>query len=390
MKQITFAVILSLSFLGVTQTHAVEVVKVDPEQEPTESLTKVLILPSSSEPKPTKNEALTSTKYRCGVLFKRCKISDFFDRQNVCTSILLKGGKVEMYAQRHTKHCMANVENQSHGLRSVTKSITALMVGKIIHSNPNLDLDTTIDQALEPLGIDYPSQNRTVRDLLLMSSGMAWENVVDERRIRVTHNRPQGVPDTLVAAVDLFLDSAKFDLSEEKPAYSYSNFDSAILGLVAVAQSEHDTLAELFEATIWSNFETQFRAKWKADSFGNTRAWCCLKMAPVDAAAFGQWVLEQYKSPSSWVHDWLQQSTSDLVRSDIQCGFTNVRYGYQWWVMPNERDGFAAIGRRGQLIYIFPEQDAVVVQLSEFEDAGLNRNRCEAFRANRALADAVQ
>jgi CubicO group peptidase (beta-lactamase class C family) len=96
----------------------------------------------------------------------------------------------------------------------------------------------------------------------------------------------------------------------------------------------------------------------------NPMTYCCLDMRPDDFARFGllfarggAWDGEQIISPN-----YVSQSM-----------IANGAYGYQWWVLNsaywNGRqvpiDIIAALGLNGQKIYIWPEQDIVIVVLTK-------------------------
>ena len=326
-------------------------------------------------------------RYRCG-LFGKCTIAEFIQRQNVCALIAVKNDKIRVYQEtsNHPK-CASDLRRQRNGLASVTKSITSLMIGDLLMRKPNLDLDTPIDQALAPLGIRYPVKERTIRDLLQMSSRMVWS----ERNIeivRIEKSAGPSDPKTLAEAVRRHLAKARFHTGPNADPFNYSGFDTQVLGLILLAHGR-GTQAEQFERTLWKMIEGGFEGKWKADTDKNPSSYCCLQLAPADVAAFGRWVLKQYNSQNGKYQAWLHKSVSDKRNSDLKCGGQHVQYGYQWWVLPDPNDGFTAIGQNGQLVHIFPKQNVVIVQLSAFPGFRDSIARCETFRAHRALADAL-
>jgi len=80
-----------------------------------------------------------------------------------------------------------------------------------------------------------------------------------------------------------------------------------------------------------------------------------------------------------------------------------MQYGYQWWV-PNAdsvdseiaENGFVAIGRQGQYMYVFPEQDVVAVQFASWDaspkwlvERSNGSRECESLMVHRLIADEV-
>jgi CubicO group peptidase (beta-lactamase class C family) len=53
--------------------------------------------------------------------------------------------------------------------------------------------------------------------------------------------------------------------------------------------------------------------------------------------------------------EWVAQATKQHTITEGALG-----YGYQWWIDPDGM-GFAALGRHGQMIYVRPEADLIVV-----------------------------
>ena len=65
-----------------------------------------------------------------------------------------------------------------------------------------------------------------------------------------------------------------------------------------------------------------------------------------------------------------------------------LAYRYFWWLFPQQSD-FAAIGRGGQFLHVYPDSDALVVQLSD-RDKESAELECETFRAHDALVRAAR
>jgi CubicO group peptidase (beta-lactamase class C family) len=148
--------------------------------------------------------------------------------------------------------------------------------------------------------------------------------------------------------------------------FSYSNANSQLFEPIlsrATGLSAHQYLANKVLAPIGIN--TNSVGFWLDASGTNPMTYCCLDMRPDDFARFGllfaregAWDGEQIISPN-----YVSQSMT-----------ANGAYGYQWWVLNsaywNGRqvpiDIIAALGLNGQKIYIWPEQDIVIVVLTKY------------------------
>jgi len=148
--------------------------------------------------------------------------------------------------------------------------------------------------------------------------------------------------------------------------FSYSNANSQLFEPIlarATGLTAHQYLANKVLAPIGININNV--GFWLDSTGTNPITYCCLDMRPDDFARFGllfarggAWDGEQIISPN-----YVSQSMT-----------ANGAYGYQWWVLNsaywNGRqvpiDITAALGLNGQKIYIWPEQDIVIVVLTKY------------------------
>ena len=91
---------------------------------------------------------------------------------------------------------------------------------------------------------------------------------------------------------------------------------------------------------------------------------------------------------------WVRDSVNDNRDSDPNEDYTfygmdqQFKYGYQWWVLSGERNGFTGIGKHGQFLHLFPDQNVVIVQLSDMEKR-TPKKTCESLLVHRLIADQV-
>ena len=89
---------------------------------------------------------------------------------------------------------------------------------------------------------------------------------------------------------------------------------------------------------------------------------------------------------------WVRASVNDDRDSDSteDCKFYGIdqqfNYGYQWWVLSGKRNGFTGIGKRGQFLHLFPDQNVVIVQLGDMK-LRTPRKTCESMLVHRLIAD---
>jgi CubicO group peptidase (beta-lactamase class C family) len=333
-----------------------------------------------------------------------CDLKTFMNRQHVCALLIVKDGAI-VFQQTSVRgdddECKSPVARDRYGIASIAKSITGLLFGFVYADEsfaPPVALDTKVADLLALAGIPKYDVRVTLRNLLTMSTGMDWSE--DESgtwlKINVDQNGDLvGEYRKLKDAVAARLDGAKF-LPPGK--FHYSGFDTQLLATLTEARLTPDrgftrgSLDEALEKFIWQKLPMQKPAEWNADFAGRPAAHCCLYTSARDLATLGDFVLKEFSQGSDAVAQWIRASVSDTLDAGWTCAFEgtrkNFRFGYQWWVPSDDgKDGFLAIGTGGQYLHIFPEQDVVVVQLSE--KLASDPDTCEAMLVHRLIADTI-
>ncbi len=106
---------------------------------------------------------------------------------------------------------------------------------------------------------------------------------------------------------------------------------------------------------------------WLDPSGQNPITYCCIDMRPEDFARLGL----LYARGGEW-------RNTQIIPEEYVSDSTSVQwlfYGYQWWILNSDFLGgtvdhdeiFAAIGYHGQNIWVWPEQDVVIVILSLYD-----------------------
>ena len=164
-------------------------------------------------------------------------------------------------------------------VRSVTKSVVALVVGAALDRGCLSSLDETLGDALGPLTPEDPDKAAiTLRDLLTMSSGLAWSEVGADGY------------DQWAAAPDQVAYVLARDLVE--PPGSTFDYDSGAFHLLSVAISEACApAAEFAAAHLLGPLGIQSRA-WETDNQGFTNGAAGLKLTTREMLTVGNLVLD--------------------------------------------------------------------------------------------------
>jgi CubicO group peptidase (beta-lactamase class C family) len=227
-------------------------------------------------------------------------------------------------------------------------------VGAAVKDGKIRDLDEPVTAYVPALkGSAY--EGVTIRQTLNMSTGVRWdENYLDPNSdtnaiVRILSKREAGgLTRHIATSPKAFEPDSKFD---------YNSGATHVLGEIVTAATGK-RLSDYLSEKIWRPAGMQAEARWTSDG-GQEFAGCCINATLRDFGRFGLYALNDFKGADgvSIVPDgWLTQARKGSP------GWKG--YGYQWWIQSEH--SFAAIGVFGQMIYIEPDKDLVVVMLSAY------------------------
>lgn len=244
-----------------------------------------------------------------------------------------------------------------HDLRSVSKSVTSLLIGIALAEGKFPPLESSVlDFFPEYADLRTPEKNRiTFADLLAMSSGLQWD---EDRPYDDPRNDEMGM---LTSADPFRYILAKPLAASPGTTYLYSNGDASLLGAALVkgtgrAWSDY-ARDKLFTPLGIVDFD------W--DAVGRSRrlgTYGSLRLRPRDMVKLGQLLLtdgvwnDRRVLPSGWA------AQSVMPRLNGEGLFF---YGYQWWLGRSFVDGrdlhwAAGFGIGGQRLYVVPALDLVI------------------------------
>jgi CubicO group peptidase (beta-lactamase class C family) len=249
-----------------------------------------------------------------------------------------------------------------HDMRSVTKSVTSLLVGIAIDRR-------LIGSVNEPIVKFFPElssmkndgwDNVTLRHLLTMTSGIRWDET-----------RPWSDPKNDEPHLVTEADPVRYVLS--KPIASppdtiwvYNGGGTELLGNI-VERTSGQSLEEFAGDVLFKPLDvTDF--EWKTyPPNGKIAAAGGLRLRPRDAAKIGQLLLDDgaWNGRQVVPPDWIMQSVVPRFQAVGYFGGT-LFYGYQWWLGRSLANGrevkwIAAFGWGGQRIFVVPELALVVM-----------------------------
>lgn len=293
-------------------------------------------------------------------------VADLMDRNNVVGLIAIHRGHIvlERYGLGFQPH-------ERWSTMSTAKSMTAMLTGAALHDGAIASLDDPVTTYVPALaGCAYDAV--TVRHLLTMSSGIAWEENYTDRSSDV-NRYSKSLADKVPGGV-LALLRACHRAHDAGRVWHYNTGDTYLLGAVLSAATG-GTLADYMSRRIWQPCGMEFDGFYTLESddgqeIGGSRAGMTLR----DIGRFAQFVLDdgvaggQRILPEGWV------ALSGTPAFQIPAGLHTAQrqalglaaYGYSWWL--REDGAMMAMGHSGQRVFIDTRAQLAVVQLAAYPE----------------------
>lgn len=300
-------------------------------------------------------------------------ISSYIKENHIAGVIVLKNNNIIM-------------EHYSEGLNketlwtsfSMAKSVSSMLLGVALKDGAIEGLDDPLQKYIPELkGYDYGKV--TVRQLLTMTSGIAWNEDYEDANSDVAQMY-QSPCENSESHILTYMKSLKF---EYKPGthWNYSTGETDLVGIL-IQKATGKSLADYLSEKIWKPWGMEHCAYWLADECSNLNiGGSGLSSSLRDYARLGTLMLNKGKIENEQIlsEDWEKDATSLLQQTNDQGG----GYGYLWWRF---NDGsYAAVGIFGQMLYIDPSKDLVIAQIAAWPKASSQ----DLAKGRQAFIDAV-
>jgi len=285
-------------------------------------------------------------------------LDGYMRAQHIAGVMVLQHGRIRL--QRHA----ANFGPQQRWTSfSVAKSFTSTLLGAAVRDGYIHSLDDPLVTYIPQLH-DSAYAAVTVRQLLTMTSGVRWNedyadpqsDVAQMYRSACRNGQPHVLP---------YLER----LPREWPAGTHWNYNTAetdLLGIL-VQRATHRSLARYLQETLWQPYGMAADAYWLKDECdGSDTGGSGLSATLADYARMGQFMLDGARIDGQPIvaADWLRNA----LRKQQDVGEPGRGYGYQWWTYDD--GSYAGIGIFGQLLYVDPQRQLVIVQVGAWPQAG--------------------
>ena len=241
---------------------------------------------------------------------------------------------------------------------SATKTIVGLLAGIAWDEGKIHSLDDPVSRYI-PTYTKGKQAQVTIRHLLTMSGGMAWDESYASLFSVTTHG---------YYGNDLYELVTNLEVTEEPGVqYSYRSGETQLLAFVIEAVTGQ-TLSQYAEEKLWRPMQAERDAYWLLDKKnGDEKAFCCFHTTARDVARFGKLMLNH----GNWHGRQLvsRRYMDEMLRPASylkdQWGNDPLNYyGFQTWLFPYQGDTIPCMrGMLGQYIFAIPSEDAIVVRL---------------------------
>ncbi len=248
-------------------------------------------------------------------------------------------------------------QGDRHPVFSCTKSVVSALVGIAIDKGYIEGVDTPVLDFFPErtvANLDANKQAMTLEHVLKMATGFdcqdsylyQWKGLEE---MWVSEDWVQFVLDLPMVA---------------KPGtrFEYCNGASALLSAI-LQETTGKTAFEFAQEHLFGPLGIS-NVEWESNTQGISIGYSKLWMTPPDMAKIGYLYLNKgyWDGVQVVPAEWVEAST----RAQVKAGTLQDNYGYQWWVASPSL--YMALGHMGQFIFVLPEDDMVVVFVSELGD----------------------
>lgn len=263
---------------------------------------------------------------------------------------------------------------------SVAKSISSMLLGIALKEGDIKSLEDELQAYIPELkGHDYGKV--TVRQLLTMTSGIAWNEDYEDPKADVAQMYQAPCVGS-EAHILTYMKKLKFKENGQKE-WNYSTGETDLLGIL-IQKATRKSLSAYLSEKIWKPWGMENDAFWLADECSDLNlGGSGLSASLRDFARLGTVMLNSGKKEGLELFstEWLENATQPLFKTNEN---SDSGYGYLWW--RNQDGSYLAAGIFGQMIYINPEKNLVIAQNATWPQA----SSMELVKKRQKFIEAVQ
>lgn len=282
-------------------------------------------------------------------------LNDYFERNPVTALLIAQGDTVLLERYQYARQ-----PEQRFTSFSMAKTVIAMLIGVALNEGRIRSLDDLAQvYAPELQGTEYG--NTPLRHLLTMSSGVQFREDYDgqDDSARLSRATFGGQSEGGASVAKLF----NRRIAAPGQRWYYASAETFVLAVV-LRQATGQDVATYFSEKIWKPLGAEQEATWLVDTSGQEVGYMgfnatlrdygrlAMMMARSGAAQGKQLV------PAVWVQE---MTTAHFLPSRTGRWYG---YGYQTWIFPDLDGTYAFQGVRGQVIFVDPSRQLVLVHLA--------------------------
>lgn len=283
----------------------------------------------------------------------------------------------------------------THAVMSVSKTLTGTL-GAVLVAEGILDENKKVSYYVPELS-NSAFGNATIRELLDMTTALDYDENYNNPNSRIWEFSQAGTPYpkpedyTGAKSYREFLQTVKQNGKHgQKFAYKTINTDALAWVITKVCDKP---LADLISERFFKPMGAHIEGYYQLDATGTEFAGGGFNAALRDLAAFGEMIRNdgffngKQILPQGLMRDIIENSNANKFDKESYPLLKGWAYRNMWWVMKNEDKAFCARGVHGQVIYINPVAETVIVRLASHPEASNSVNDPFSLPAYQAVAD---
>ena len=239
---------------------------------------------------------------------------------------------------------------------SAAKTLVALLIGVAIEEGKIKSMDDFVGDYLPEFTKDG-KEIITIRDLLLMSSGLDWQ---ESGKNPLSENAESYYGKNLYR-----LATNQKRITQPHQMYSYQSGNSQLLGFI-VEKATGKSLSEYMYEKIWSQIGASHDAYWSLDDEGgDEKSFCCFYATTQDFARIGRLIyhLGSWEGKQLIPKAYMEEMITPASYLTTEEGIPNYRYGLHIWTYLGGKHPVAYCrGILGQYIVSIPEEKLIIVR----------------------------
>lgn len=278
-------------------------------------------------------------------------LDDYVEGSKTAALIIIRNDSI-IYEKYNKKY----QENSIFNTFSVTKVFITTLVGIAIDEGMIKNVDQSITDFIPELLEEEGFSEITIRHLLDHTSGIkfsaaSFNPFSDNARYYYTKNLRK-----LVLKAELY----------KSPGVEthYSSVNVQLLAFI-LERATGSTLSSYLQEKIWQRIGMQYEATWSLDNKRKNsfeKGFSCLNCRAIDLAKLGRLYLNngvtnnKHILPQSFINEATKRGTTDGSSLDFHYNFS---------LGPKQYGSYFTRGLYGQLIYIYPKENIIIVRLGE-------------------------